>query len=92
MIKSGRKASPASEEVSRFRDLNLRAAGSDFGSDWPDQHRDGARDGGELLGVAEIVVRIGRDGGTFVLLYLPWAERHSISQPCFFAIERLLVN
>ena len=66
MIKSVRKSSPASEEVSRFRDLNLRAL-RDFGSGWPDQHRgdrDGARDGGGLLGVAEIVVRVGRDGGT----------------------------
>ena len=29
-----------------------------------DRARDGARDGGELLGAAEIVVRVGRDGGT----------------------------
>ena len=80
-------------EVSEVPGFEVARAGAfSFGSDWPEQQRDGARDGGELLGVAEIVVRVGRDGGTFVLLYLPWAERHSISQPCFFAIERLLVN
>ena len=43
-----------------------------FGSGRREQQRDGARDGGELLGVAVIVVGVGRDGGTFVLLYLPW--------------------
>ena len=29
-----------------------------------DRARDGARDGGELLGAAVIVVGVGRDGGT----------------------------
>ena len=65
--------------------------GSPFGSDCRDKHcgdRDGVRDGGELLGVAEIVVRVGRDGGTFVLLYLPWDRDliHNLQQ-CKFTME-----
>ena len=96
LVKTALKSDIRAWAYTRFRvsgtQTCARSAAFSFGSEWRDQHRDGARDGGELLGVAEIVVRIGRDGGTFVLLYLPWAERHSISQPCFFAIERLLVN
>ena len=34
-----------------------------------------ARDGGELLGDAVIVVCVGIEGGTFVLLYLHWDGR-----------------
>ena len=46
----------------RFRERKLR--GSHFGSDCREQQRDGARDGGELLGVAVIVVGVGIEGAT----------------------------
>ena len=52
----------------RYRNLNYARSGAfSFGSEWTDQQRDdrdGARDGGEVLGAAEIVVRAVRDGGT----------------------------
>ena len=54
-------------EVLRFRDKNLR-----FGQSCTEQHRDGDDERGEALGVAVIVVLVGIEGGTFVLLYLPW--------------------
>ena len=43
-----------------------------FGQGWREQHRDGDDERGEALGVAVIVVLVGIEGGTFVLLYLPW--------------------
>ena len=42
-----------------------------FGQGWRDQHRDGDDERGEALGAAVIVVLVGIEGGTFVLLYLP---------------------
>ena len=87
-----KKAYTAYTRLPRFRELKLRALGSDFGSDWPEQQRDGARDGGELLWAADIVVRVGRDGGTFVLLYLPWyglpspIDRLDIPMPCYTSL------
>ena len=50
--------------------MNLRAR--HFGQGCADQHRDGDDERGELLGVAVIVVCVGIEGGTFVLLYLHW--------------------
>ena len=58
-------------EVSKFRDLRLRSA-HPFGQGWADKHRDGDDERGELLGVDVIVVCVGIEGGTFVLLYLHW--------------------
>ena len=49
--------------------MNLRAR--PFGQGWSDQHRDGDDERGEALGAAVIVVLVGIEGGTFVLLYLP---------------------
>ena len=50
--------------------MSLRAR--HFGQGCADQHRDGDDERGEALGVAVIVVGVGIEGGTFVLLYLHW--------------------
>ena len=63
-------------EVPRFRESYLR-----FGQGWREQHRDGDDERGEALGAAVIVVLVGIEGGTFVLLHLhcplsPFVCRH----------------
>ena len=61
------------------RNLNCARSGDfSFGQRCKIVLSDGADGRGELLAAAKIVVLVGIEGGTFVLLYLPWPVEQKV--------------